>query len=162
MIDRQNAVQMVHFVLNQFGERAFSVQLPVFSGGCLVAQLNPGGAFQPDHEIGERETVVPETKDLTAFPNKLRVDEFIGRAIDLHVNDAGGVADLDRADAASEAVRAAEFGESVAEVVDERLDRGGAGDGLGDGAQEWVAEEEDTAGGHDGHNNAVNIIEPVR
>lgn len=148
-VDSEDPIEVIHFVLDEFGEGAGGVERLVMAFGVGVAEAESLGAFEPDEEVGEREAVVPEAEFLFAQPFVLGVDERKFGAFEFEVDDAKGGSDLDGADAAAEAVGALEFVEGVAEVADSRVGGGGVGHRPGDVAQDGISELQDAMDRHD-------------
>lgn len=148
MVDGEDAVEVVHFVLEKFGHWACGVEFVPVALAVLVAEPDAEAALEPDHEVGQGEAVVPDGEFLGALPEPLGVDEFVADAADVAEDDADGGADLDGADAAAEAVGAAKLGEGVFEVLEDFGGGGGIVEGFGDLAEDGVAELEDSFGGH--------------
>ena len=138
-VHRQNSIQVIDLVLQQLGERAFGVDRLCRAGFIHVAHTHPFGAFQPDQQIGEGEAIVPHTELLLALEFELRIAQPVGASANLDIDQAAGFADLHRADAAAESMRALEFVEGGAEVFEHRLRIVGGIDGRGDGPQQRVA-----------------------
>lgn len=154
-VDGEDAVEVVHFVLDEFGEGAGGREFAGFSGSGEVAQAEGGVSLETDHEVGEGEAVVPKGEFVLAEEGEFGVDQFIADASDFEEDDAEGDADLDGGDAAPEAVGAAELAEGGVEVAEDEEGVVGGGDGGGDGAEEGVAELEDAAGRHHFYSIAV-------
>lgn len=119
-IDGENAVEMIHLVLEELRQRAAGFERFLSTVIAHVLQANGLGALEPDQQIRKRETVVPKLEFLLAFEGPLGVDETVGRAAELEVNHTLEYADLYRADSAAEAVRALEFVQRVAEILEDR------------------------------------------
>lgn len=147
-VDGEDSIQVVHFVLDQFGEGIAGVQFSPGAGPILVFQPDCRVAPQTDHEVGKGEAIVPELKRLRAALQVLRVDQLVRAAIDMEKDDAAGVADLNGGDAASKTMGTAERGEGIAEVGQERGDGGGLVHRSGDLPQDGIAELKDALYGH--------------
>lgn len=148
VIDGKDAVEVIHLVLDELGQGPFGLEAVAGTGAVLVFDHDAEVAAQADHEIGEREAVVPHFEGFGALFPADGVDELVATAIGFEEDDAERLADLDGADAASEAVAAAEIGEGVGEVGEDAPDFRGAGGRRGDHAEQRVSEFEDAAGGH--------------
>src|SRR3990170_1984651 len=74
-IHREHAIQVVDFVLEQFGPVAGELDLVRSALEVLVADPNVMGPLDPDQEIGKREAVVPDREILGADVHDFRIDE---------------------------------------------------------------------------------------
>lgn len=148
VIDGEDAVEVIHLVLDELGQGPFGFEAVAGTGAVLVFNHDAEVTAQPDHEIREREAVVPQFKSLRALFQADGIDQLVAAAVHLEEDDAERLADLDGADTASEAVAAAEIGEGVGEVGQNAPDFRGAGGRRGDHAEQRVAEFEDAARGH--------------
>ncbi len=148
MIHGKDTVEVVHFVLDKFGEGAFGFEDAVLTGNTLITKDNAPVAFKADHQIGKGKAVVPELELVAGQPGVFRVHEFIFLTLDFEVDDAAGFADLDGANTSAEPVGTAKLEEGGAKVAEEEAGGGGFGDGFGTLPEEGVSEEQDRAGGH--------------
>jgi len=78
----------------------------------------------------------------------MRIDQRIGDAFELDIDDPNGFPNLHRADAAAKPVRGLEMVQSVAQVAQYAKGIGGAGNRLRNCAQKRIAEFQDLPGGH--------------
>ncbi len=148
MIHGEDAVEVVHLMLDEFCEGAFGFEDPVLAGNTLITKDKTPVALKADHQFGKGEAVVPELEFVAGQPGIFRVHEFILLTLDFEVDNAAGFADLDGADTAAEPVGTAKLEEGGAEVAEEEAGGGGVGDGFGTLPEEGVSEEQDRAGGH--------------
>ena len=148
LIHGKDTVEVVHFVLDKFGEGAFGFEDTVLAGNTLITKDKTPVALKADHQIGKGEAVVPELEFVAGQPGIFRVHEFILLTLDFEVDDAAGFADLDGADTAAEPVGTAKLEEGGAKVAEEEAGGGGFGDGFGTLPEEGVSEEQGRAGGH--------------
>ncbi len=146
-VDGEHAIEMVNLVLEEFRESTFGRQIVPDAVAALVADANGLVAAQTHHELRKRETVIPELEHLRTPPGVFGVDEFVADAVDPQEDDAHRGADLDGADAASETVSAAKLYKSVVKILENGDGEAGV-DGRRDGAQQRIAELEDTPDGH--------------
>ncbi len=139
---------MIHFVLHEFRERAGRFEQPRFARLVLIPDGDGSRALHVDQQIRERKTVVPEPDLLLALPLEAGIHQGVGHALKLEVNDTLQFADLDRADAPAEPVRALELVKRIPEIAKGQLCFGRAGNRIGHGPQQRVAELKDSACRH--------------
>ncbi len=148
MIDGEHAVEVIHLMLDQLGEGVHGFKAVARAGGVIMFNDDTRVAAEVDHEIGEREAVVPNLEGFSALLQIRGIDELVAASIHVEEDDAEGLADLDGADAAAEAVAAAEIGEGVFEIREDAPRFRRIPGGSGDEAQGGMAEFEDAAHGH--------------
>src|SRR5580692_4810027 len=59
-IDRENAVEVIDLVLEEFGKRVARFQADEFVRFVQIADAHRDGALQADQQVREREAIVPE------------------------------------------------------------------------------------------------------
>jgi len=158
VVDGQNAVEVVHFVLKELGHGAGGIEFEPLAGTVLVAEPDALTALKPNHEVGEREAIVPEGEPFRAPPGPLGIDQFVADAVNQAEDDAHRPADLDGANAAPESMGKTERGQGVFEVVQDLGDGGKIVDRLRDQAQRGIAEFEYVAGGHEAYSRTLDTL----
>src|SRR6185312_12275552 len=128
---------MIHLVLDQLGERTAGFECLQYSRFVAVPDTDRGRPFQVDEQIGKRKAIVPEPEGLLALLDVSRIDKAIGNALEFQVNNALGHADLDRADASAETVRALKLVQGIAQFRNDWRGLRNTRDRAGNLAQHW-------------------------
>lgn len=81
----QDAVQVVEFVLQKFGERAGGFEALDGAFLVFVADADYGGTFHVDQEIGEREAIVPNAELVFALEFDGGIAQAPGAAIQFDI-----------------------------------------------------------------------------
>ena len=111
-------VQMIHLVLEKFGECSFRLQPLRRSVFVHVPESTANGSLQLHEQFGERKTIVPHYELLVTKALPLRVMEAVGFALKLDVNQSATLANLDSADAPSETVSALEVMQCIPQILE--------------------------------------------
>src|ERR1700691_2206521 len=147
-VDRQNSVQMVDLMLHKLGKRARRFHPPRSAPAVFVTHAHRLAALQIHEQAGEGEAIVPQPEFGLAPILILWIADSVCYSFEFDVDQPQRMADLDRTDAATEAVRAAEFVERGAQVLEDRDGLGGFADRRRNGAQQRIAKLENAAGRH--------------
>lgn len=147
MVDREHSIQVVHFVLNEFGEGIAGSQFPPPAHTVLVPQPHFPVALQADHQVRKREAIVEQLKPFFASKSVFRVDQFVIDPLKTKKDNADRPSDLDGADAAAESMCALELVERVGEILDDAAGIRGV-DRPGNLSQQRVAKLQDPANRH--------------
>ena len=102
-VHREHAIEVIDLVLQQLGEVPFGLKF--VRGPCQVpiAYRDVVRALDPDSQVRERETIIPNEKISISDVHDLRVDHG-PPALPFHVHEADRRADLRRGNAARASV----------------------------------------------------------
>ncbi len=148
-IHGQNSVQVVDFVLEELSPIALEIDLVKFALEVLVTDPNPIRSVDPDQQIRERKTVIPDRKVFGADVDDLGVDQR-PRAVHFDVDDPDWSADLGRRNAAAGSEAGLPIPEGIPKVVHDHSDGRGAGLGnwLTSGPKDRVSKESNSMDSH--------------
>src|SRR3990172_5106034 len=146
----EHTVEMVNLVLQQLGERALGVKAVAPPREVLVLHGHPVRPVDPDHQVGEREAVIPHQEILISDIHDFRIDQrpALGVFGDEHQPDRRP--DLRGRDGAAVAVPLLPVAECVPQVVRHDADsrRAGVSDRLAACSEDRVPEEPNAMNRH--------------
>jgi hypothetical protein len=148
-VHRKHAIEMIDLVLEELRTVTFHLDLLPIAFEILIAYPNSICAGDPDEEIREGETIVPDLEVLCSYVDDLGIDQWPG-SIHLDIHHSNRSADLRRRNPSATPEPRLPIPEGLSHVIENDSDAGGPsfGDWLAAGAQYRVAEKPDAMDGH--------------
>lgn len=148
-VDRKNSVEMVDFVLQEFGPIGLELDLVALPLLVVVPNPDPISSLNSHQQIREGETVVPYGEVVGSNIDDLWIDQNPG-SFHLNVNDSDRRSDLGSGDAPTRSETTLPISKGLPQVVDDDPDRGRlvVFDRRAAGPEHGVAQKSDSVDGH--------------